>query len=77
MAIQGAPASTPMPYTPTTFGWLSWAAVLASRAKRWNVFSSAAMPAGRTLSATRRSSDACHASYTTPIPPRPIRRRRT
>lgn len=27
--------SCPMPYTPTTFGWLSFAAVLASRMKLW------------------------------------------
>ncbi len=37
---------------------------------------SAAIPTGSTFSATARSIEFSHASYTTPMPPRPIWRRR-
>ena len=52
--------------------WCNWAAACASFLKRCSCLGSRAAAKGNTFSATRRPSDTCSASYTIPMPPRPI-----
>ena len=54
------------------FVWCSPAAVCASRRKRFKCLSRRSRCLGSTFTATRRASDCCSASYTMPMPPRPI-----
>ena len=56
------------------FGWFSFAAACASRLNEARNAVSCDTEAGSTLSATRRLSPAWIASYTVPIPPRPMSR---
>src|SRR2546426_3077903 len=53
-------------------GCASWAAVRASRRKRWRHAAFAASSGARSLTATGRSSRNSRARYTNPMPPRPM-----
>src|SRR6266550_479971 len=53
-------------------GCASWAAVRASRRKRWRHAAFAANSGARSLTATGRSSRNSRARYTNPMPPRPM-----
>src|SRR2546427_8066011 len=53
-------------------GCASWAAVRASRRKRWRHAAFAASSCARSLTATGRSSRNSRARYTNPMPPRPM-----
>ena len=55
--------------------WCRHAAACASSWNRWSWRASIAAAKGNTLSATRRFSEICRASYTTPMPPRPTSRK--
>lgn len=76
IANQCAPSPLPTPCTATIPGCSSLAASADSRRKRATAVASSVRWAGRTFSATVRSRLSCVASYTTPIPPRPISRTR-
>jgi len=76
MMIHGRPSSSATSKTVTTPGWLSRAAVLASRWVRWKAL---ARSSGSRLSlirssltATSRSRISSHARHTVPIAPRPM-----
>src|SRR5882672_10483803 len=56
----------------TMLGCASWAAVRASRRKRWRHAAFAANSGVRSLTATGRSSRNSRARYTNPMPPRPM-----
>ena len=65
------PCPSPTVWIGTMWGWLSLAAVWASRVKRSRMSDWKASSGGSTLMATRRWSRSSRARYTTPIPPRP------
>ena len=69
------PSASSTEWIVTMFGWFSAAAARASRSKRSRLSGSLATRSGSTLSATRRWSFVSSASYTSPMPPRPISRR--
>ena len=65
-------SSTPTSKTVTTFGWLSWALISASRRNRSMAWLRASPATLTTLMATRRLSMGSSARYTVPMPPEPM-----
>ena len=74
MLMKWNPSAFPTSCTCTIFEWFNWAALSASRVKRVSASGFSAKRAGKTLSATSRSSEICRARNTAPIPPAPSRR---
>ena len=69
------PSSVPASITPATFGWSIRASAARSRSKRATT-SALSMPSLISLTATLLRVVSCTASYTTPMPPSPMRRTR-
>ena len=72
MTMKASPSSRPVSKMPTTLGWASRAAEMASRRKRSRNDGSAASSGNSTFTATARPSTESSASHTSAMPPRAI-----